>query len=162
MRSVEDLLCAWLRDVYSAERQMARSLGPFAQASASGVLRDALFRHRDQTLTQIDRLERVFEIIGRRSRGGCCGAISGVIDEIEDVIRRTGAGTIRDVGIIAAMKTAAQYEIARYGILVGWTERLGETEVSALLRLTLDEETAFQSLLDTIASSSVDRAAIAA
>lgn len=162
MRSVEDLLCAWLQDIYSAERQLARSLARFGEASACGVLRDALLRYRDQTLTQIDRLDRVFEIVGRRSRGGRCGAISGVIDETDAVIRRIGAGNVRDVGIIAAMKTAAQYEIARYSMLAGWAERLGEAEVAALLRLTLDEKMAFHALLDMIAASSVDRAALAA
>jgi ferritin-like metal-binding protein YciE len=162
MRNVEDLLCTWLQDIYSAERLLLRSLDGLSEASACGVLRDALVRHRDQTAGQIDRLDRVFEIIGRRSRGGHCGAISGVIDETGTVIRRIEAGHVRDVGIIAATKSATQYEIARYSLLAVWAERLGEAEVASLLRLTLDEKKAFHARLEKIAASSVDRAALAA
>ena len=162
MKKVEDLLCTWLQDIYSAERQLLQSLAGLSDASACGVLRDALVRHRDQTANQIDRLDRVFEIIGRRSRGGHCGAISGVIEETDAVIRRIEPGHVRDVGIIAAAKSATQYEIARYSLLAGWAERLGEEEVAALLRLTLDEKKAFHASLEKIAASTVDRAALAA
>jgi ferritin-like metal-binding protein YciE len=162
MRKVEDLLCTWLRDIYSAERQLLHSLARLSEASVSGVLRDALIHHRAQTANQIDRLDRVFELIGRRSRGGHCGAISGVIEETGAVIRRIEPGHVRDVGIIAAAKSATQYEISRYSLLAGWAERLGEGEVAALLRLTLDEKKSFYTSLEKIASSTVDRAALAA
>jgi len=162
MKSVEDLLCTWLQDIYSAERQMLRSLTAFESASACGVLRDAFARQREQIAAQIGRLDLIFEAIGRRSRGGHCGVISGVIDETDSVIRRIEAGHVRDVGIVAAAKSATQYEITRYGLLAGWAERLGEAEAAALLRTTLDEKKAFNASLEKISASTVDRAALAA
>jgi ferritin-like metal-binding protein YciE len=43
------------------------------------------------------------------------------------------------------------YEIARYGALVSWAERLGLEEVAALLDETLDEEKDTDSLLTELA-----------
>lgn len=162
MKSVEDLLYRWLQDIYSAERQLFRSLAGLSEASVCGVLRDALDRYREQTANQIDRLDRVFEMIGKRSRGGHCGVISGVIEETDAVIRRIEPGHVRDVGIVAAARSATQYEIARYGLLAVWAERLGEGEVAALLRQTVGEKKAFHASLERIAASTVDRAALAA
>lgn len=162
MKSVEDLFHVLLQDVYFAEKQLLRSLAAFADASADGALQHAFATHRIETRDQIGRLEQVFEAIGRRPRGRHCDAILGIVAEADEVIDRTAAGSVRDTGILAAMQAAAHYEIARYATLVAWAERLDEHQAAQLLRQSLDEKRAADTLLGRIAAVSVNQAARAA
>lgn len=48
--------------------------------------------------------------------------------------------TVRDAGMLAATQAVGHYEIARYGTLVAWADKLGMSDVAELLRTTLQEE----------------------
>ena len=70
MKSMEDLFHALLQDVYFAEKQLLKSFAVLAEGSGDPLLRNAFNVLRFDTHEQIGRLEQVFEMIGRRARGG--------------------------------------------------------------------------------------------
>ena len=162
MKSMEDLFHALLQDVYFAEKQLLKSFAVLAEGSGDPLLRNAFNVLRFDTHEQIGRLEQVFEMIGRRARGRHCDAILGIIAEAEDVIARTNLGSVRDAGILAAAQAAEHYQIARYGTLTAWAERLGEHQAARHFRKTMDEEKAADALFGQIAAVSVNHAAQAA
>jgi len=162
MKSMEDLFYALLQDVYFAEKQLLKSLAVLAAGSGDPLLRNAFNVLRFDTHEQIGRLEQVFEMIGRRARGRHCDAILGIVAEAEDVIARTTLGSVRDAGILAAAQAAEHYQIARYGTLMAWAERLGEHQAARHFRKTMDEEKAADALFGQIAAVSVNHAAQAA
>lgn len=162
MRSIEDLFHALLQDVYFAERQWLRSLDAAIAASVDAAVSRALNVHRLEIKERIGRLEQIFTMVGRRARGKHCDAILGILAELDDVIARTAAGSVRDAGILAAAQAAAHYEIARYTTLLAWAQRLDERQPARLLRQSLDEAKAANALLGRIAVASVNLAARAA
>ena len=66
-----------LKDIYYAEKQIYKSLPKMAKAANSDQFRAAFEKHHDETEGQIERLEKIFELIGqararqevRRDRG---------------------------------------------------------------------------------------------
>jgi ferritin-like metal-binding protein YciE len=66
-----------LKDTYYAEKQIYKSLSKMAKAADSGQLRAAFEKHHDETERQIDRLEQIFELLGKPARGKKCDAIEG-------------------------------------------------------------------------------------
>jgi ferritin-like metal-binding protein YciE len=159
MRSMKELFYALLQDVYFAEKQLVKMLPKLAKSSANVKLQEAFMNHRDETEEQVARLEKVFEVIGKKARGKTCDAILGIIADGQKVIDEVDDEALRDAGIIAAAQAAEHYEIARYGTLRAWAKRLGLDEAVALLSDTLAEEKHADKLLTSIAVSSVNESA---
>ena len=70
---------------------------------------------------QIERLQQVFEIIGKARRGKTCDAIEGIQaegDEIVEVYKGTHA---LYADLLAAAQAVEHYEITRYGTQNRWT-----------------------------------------
>ena len=55
-----------------------------AREAESPELKQAFQTHRDETEGQVERLNQVFEQLGRPARGKTCEAIVGIIDEAEE------------------------------------------------------------------------------
>lgn len=160
MKSLEDLYYALLQDVYFAEKQLAKTLTKLAKNSSDSQLEEAFTKHREETLGQIERLDQVFEELGKRARGKRCEAIMGIIEEGEEVIDEAEEDNIRDAGILAAAQAAEHYEIARYGTLIAWADQLGQRKAGKLLQQNLDQEKKADALLTKIAESRVNAAAM--
>ena len=85
-KDLKDLFHETLKDIYFAEKQILRALPKMAKAAQSDELRQAFETHRDETESQIERLDQVFEIIGKSPHGKTCEAIIGIIDEGKEVM----------------------------------------------------------------------------
>ena len=159
MSTLNDLFLHFLQDVYYAERQILKALPKMAKAAESPKLRQAFTQHREETQGQVDRLQQVFEHIGKRARGTTCEAIQGLIEEGEDVVNDFEQGAVRDAGLAACAQAVEHYEIARYGALVAWAKASGHNDAAQLLQQTLDEEKRTDRLLNEIANSEVNQQA---
>jgi len=163
MKSLDDLFLHFLKDIYYAERQIAKALPKMAKAAQSEQLKGAFTHHRDETQHQIERLQKVFEAIGKRAQGVTCEAINGLIEETEELLEEAKEpGPVRDAGLIACAQAVEHYEMARYGALIAWAHTKGHKEVIALLQETLDEEKKADTLLNQIANSEINNRAKAA
>ena len=159
MQTFQELFLHTLRDIYHGEKQLLRALPKMAKKAETPELKDALTAHRDETLGQVERLERVFELLDTRARGEPCHAIEGLIEEGKEVMEEVGDAEVRDAGIIAAAQAVEHYEIARYGTLVAWARQLGYEEAIPLLEETLAEEKKTDKLLTQLAYGGINQAA---
>jgi len=161
MKSMEDLFYGLLQDVYYAEKQILKALPKMAKKANSPELEKAFLQHRDETETQVERLEQAFEMIDKRAKGKTCPAIVGLVEEGEEVIKEAKDDDIRDAGILAAAQAVEHYEIARYGTLCAWAKQIGKPEIARLLHQSLEEEKKTDVLLTKLAEQQVNRAAAA-
>lgn len=148
-----------LRDIYYAERKILAALPRMARGAQDPKLKDAFQSHRDQTEGQIERLQRVFEIIEKAPRGKTCPAIDGILEEGAEILEEYKGSPALDAGLLAAAQAVEHYEITRYGTLMAWAERLGMKEAADLLSQTLDEESKTDSDLTKLAKTAVNAAA---
>lgn len=135
-----DLFEAGLKDIYWAEKAQVRALTNLLKNITSPELSQIVIAHQNETDIQIVRLEKVFEIIGKKVEAKKCEAMQGLIEESEGIIKETEIGVVRDAGIIAAMQKIEHYEIATYGTLRQFAWTLGYTNVADLLQVSLNEE----------------------
>lgn len=150
-KDLEDLFHDTLKDIYYAERQILKALPKMARGARSDRLRKAFETHHEQTQTHVERLQQVFDILGKPARGKTCPAIDGIIEEGEEVMSAFKDTPALDAGLIAAAQAVEHYEIARYGTLRQWAQQLGMSDAAGLLSQTLDEEAATDELLTEIA-----------
>ncbi len=146
-----------LKDIYYAEKHIAKTLPKMKKAATSIELKQAFEDHREMTLNQVARLEQVFELLGEKAKGKKCEAIEGITKEGEGIIEETETGTAtRDVGLIISAQKVEHYEIAAYGGLAQLASTLGLTEAGDLLHATLEEEKQTDLLLTGIAENNVN------
>jgi len=150
-KDLSELFLHTLKDVYFAEQAIAKALPKMAEGAENPDLVDAFTTHLEQTEGQIARLEQVFELMGEKAKGVPCEAIQGIIAEGDEVAQKFQGGPALDAGLIAAAQAVEHYEIARYGALVAWAEKLGLAEVADLLDETLLEEKDTDKLLTELA-----------
>jgi len=155
-KNLEELFVDTLKDIYFAEKKIVKALPKMARAAQTEALKSAFEEHRDQTEDHIDRLEQIFEILGRPARGKTCEAIKGLLDEGEEIIEEFKGQPALDAGLISSAQAVEHYEIARYGTLKRWANELGMKDVAELLSATLDEESQTDLDLTAIADASVN------
>ena len=137
---LRELFVDSLKDIYWAEKALTKSLPKMAKNATTEALVQAIEEHTEVTLQQVQRLERVFELLNEKAVAKKCEAMDGLIKEGQEIMESTEQGPVRDAGIIAASQKIEHYEIATYGTLVAFAKTLGEEEAAGILAETLAEE----------------------
>jgi ferritin-like metal-binding protein YciE len=129
------------------------------RAAQSEDLKAAFDKHKQETEGQIERLQQVFELIGKRAQGKTCDAIEGILAEGEEIMDEYKDTAALDAGLISSAQAVEHYEITRYGTLKRWATELGMADAAKLLDATLQEESRTDGDLTKLADASVnDRA----
>lgn len=156
MDTLEKLFETTLRDIYYAEKAILKNLPKMAKKASSQRLASAFDEHIAQTEGQVDRLEKIFGMIGKSPRGKKCAAIEGLAEEASEIMDEAKDDTVRDAGLLAAAQAVEHYEISRYGTLAAWADKLGMSKAGALLRETLQEEKDTDANLSKLAESEIN------
>jgi len=154
--SLENLFVHELKDLLSAEKQLVKALPKMAKGAASEALKEAIEDHLEQTKTHVERLETIFENLGKAARAEHCKAMEGLIEEGSDLLEEEGEPMVKDAALIGAAQRVEHYEISAYGTARTIAELLGNREAVTLLQQTLDEEKETDEKLTELAMSEVN------
>lgn len=154
--NLDKLLEKQLQDLYSAETQLISALPKMAEAAASSTLKNAFRSHLAETRQHKTRLERAFRMLGKKAKDEKCDAMKGLIAEGEEVMSAGGDDDVKDAALIAAAQRVEHYEIAGYGCVRAFAQRLNRSDVAKLLEQTLKEEGAADKKLTQIAEKSIN------
>ena len=158
-KTLDDLFLDTLKDIYYAEKQILKTLPKMAKASTSPELQAGFEQHAAETEVQIERLEQIFELLGKPARAKTCDAILGIIEEGKSIMDEYKGTVALDAGLVSAAQAVEHYEMARYGTLKTWATQLGMTDAVALLDATLQEEIATDKKLSQVAKANVNQKA---
>jgi ferritin-like metal-binding protein YciE len=161
-KTLEDLFHETLKDIYYAERKILTALPKMARGAQSSELQAAFEKHAEETQMQVERLQQIFELIGKAARGKTCPAIDGILEEGEEALQAFANSPALDASLVAAAQAVEHYEIARYGTLLRWAQVMGLNDAAKLLEQTLQEESMTDEALTQLADGSVNQAALEA
>jgi ferritin-like metal-binding protein YciE len=151
-----------LQDMYWAEKNLAKALPKLQKGATSEDLAAAIEKHTVETTEHASLLEQVFEALGEKAKAKKCEAMEGLIEEANTILKDTEKDTsVRDAGIIMAAQKVEHYEIASYGSLRTLANRMGHTEVAAILEQILENEKETDVALTALAESYVNEQAAA-
>src|SRR3954469_17066410 len=95
IETMEDLFLHQLEDLYYAENQIIKSLPKMIDLATNRDLFTGLRLHLEETEKQVERLNKVFEKLGKEPRVTDCPAIDGLIKEANAT-----AGDIADKNVL--------------------------------------------------------------
>jgi ferritin-like metal-binding protein YciE len=154
--SLEELYVDELKDLYNAENQILKALPKMAKAASDPQLKRAFQEHEQQSRGHVERLEQIFEDLGQSPKGKKCVGMEGIIEEGDELIKEKPDPDILDAGLISKAQHVEHYEIAGYGTVRTWAEKLGHDRHVDLLQETLDEEAETDRKLTELAESSIN------
>lgn len=138
--TLEELFEHELEDIYYAEHELLDVLDELANESQRTEITDALEEHRRVTEGHIDRVERVFNMIGEPPEEEKCEGIQGLVREHESFLQKDPSAEMLDLYNLTAAQKTEHYEIAAYGNLALLADRLGMEDAADLLHDNLEEE----------------------
>ena len=160
-KDLNELFSDTLKDIYYAEKQILKALPKMAKAANSDKLRAAFKKHHDETEVHVERLDEIFDLLGKAARGKRCDAIQGILDEGKEIMEEYADTPALDAGLLSAAQAVEHYEISRYGTLKAWAQKLNMPEAIKLLDQTLAEEKKTDETLTKIAETAVNYQAAA-
>jgi ferritin-like metal-binding protein YciE len=151
IKTMEDMFVHGLQDIYYAEQQITKALPKMIEKATNRDLAAGLKSHLEETNSQIERLQKVFQKLGKEPKAADCPAIDGLIKEADAITGEIDDKAVLDAAIVASAQAVEHYEIARYGTLIAWAEELGHDDVVRFLTTNLNEEKAANTKLNTVA-----------
>lgn len=159
METMEELFEETLKDVYFAEKAILKALPKMAKKTKAPELKEAFEEHLEQTKGQVERLDQVFQILGKKSSGKECPALKGLVEETEELMSDAKSPKVLDAGLIGCAQAVEHYEIARYGTLKAWADEMDMQDIVELLDATLEEEKQTDEKLTQLATNGLNREA---
>ena len=161
MSQLKELLVEELQDLLHAEGQLTKALPKMADAAHNPKLKEAFEKHLVQTENQIERLNKVFSLLGEKAQAKPCKAMMGLVAEGEETIQegKDKEDLAADLALITAAQKVEHYEISGYGNLRSLARQIGQIEVANLLTHTLGEEESADFLLTQITQPIIQQAA---
>ena len=151
LTSPRELLVEELKDLYSAESQLLKTLPRITKTTNSEELKSAFEAHLKETKVHAERLDAIMEELGESPRGKKCKAMEGLVEEGKEMMEEDGEPAVLDLGLIGAAQKVEHYEIAGYGCARTLAELVGETKIAKTLQQTLNEEGDADKLLTEVA-----------
>ncbi len=158
---LHQLLVDQLRDILWAEKELVKALPKMAKAAKDAKLSEAFTKHLAETKNHVVRLGKVFVAVGHVARAKKCPAMEGLLKEADELAEDYADSSALDAALITAAQKVEHYEIATYGTMRAFAQRLGYTEAVQLLTETLEEEGKADHALTEIALGGVNEMAVA-
>jgi ferritin-like metal-binding protein YciE len=130
---IENLLAFELRDLYSAEIQVIKSLPKMAEIAVSDDLNATLDHHLKQSINHARRLKEICNDLNIKPKGRKCVGMQGILAKLSE-----------------------HYEIAAYGTARAHARQLGFVKVADVLGKTLEEEKHSEHRLTVLAENKVN------
>ncbi len=160
--SFKDMYVAELQELFSMESQLAEALLRMIDAAGNASLKQALTRHREETLEQRQRLERLLAKHQARAGEHTDQAMQALIRETEKMMGMLEGADLRAAGLIASAQKLEHYEIAAYGTAAALAGQLDLRDEQRMLHDSLVEEKNADATLTTLAKREINPSAVAA
>ena len=104
-----------LQDIYYAEQQILKSLPKMIDKATNRDLVAGVKNHLEETNKQVERLQKVFEKLGKEPSGTPCRPIDGIIKKSDETAGEIEDKAVLDAAIVANAQAVEHYECAATG-----------------------------------------------
>lgn len=156
IENFKDLYLCELSEASSFEDILRKGLPELAGKASSDRLREAITSHKSRAESQESKLDKLIEKHGHKRGEHTDQSMQKLIAEAHRMAGMVTEGALRDAAIIASIQRLKHYEIAVYGTLATYADRLGLDEDREILESILEHEKEFDQTLTEIAEETVN------
>lgn len=133
MRAPQDLLTEELKSIYSAEKNLSRTLPKLAKSVSADSIRALIDRRREEGARIIEQLDQIFEELEARPGRKRNPVAEGLIEEATALGDEIDDPAMRDAAMIGALQKLENYCIAAWGTAAAFAKALNNPEAAATL-----------------------------
>src|SRR5881394_3212186 len=108
--SLQELLIHDMRDLFNAENQLLKALPKMAKKASNPDLKGAFQTHLRETEGHVNRLQQIFDKLGKKPTGKKCAAMEGLIEEGKEAMGEDMEEDVMDAALISAAQKVEHYE----------------------------------------------------
>lgn len=158
LKSPQDLLTQEIKEIHSAERQLARAVPKLSRASSSEKLREMLQLRKEQGSNLIEALDEALEEMEVSKARVKNVAMEGLIEDATQHIDEIDDEKMLDAALLAAVQKVEHYCIAAWGTARSMGELFGQQKVVEAMEKALEEGKRFDEEMTSLAESEVNQA----
>lgn len=155
-RSAEDILTTELKEIYSAERQLTRSIPKLVKRVQHPRLKEMLDTRRQQGETLIEDLDEALEEMEVTKARPKNVAAEGLLEDINQHLEEIQDDRLLEPVLIAGLQKVEHYCIAAWGTARSMGKLLGEDRVIYSMDRALDEGKQLDEELTRLAEDEVN------
>ena len=155
-----DLLIVELKNLYAIENTELTEMTNFIFKIENDPLKEILQAHNDQTKRQIIRLGKSLSLFGEIPSSLESKFIQTYFKETKRIILNTTELSVIKAKIILFYQTLSHIEIASYGTLLAYSQKIKMVELSNLLKTSLEEVKTFDLKLSMLAELKINEDAL--
>ncbi|UPM45105.1 YciE/YciF ferroxidase family protein [Halocatena salina] len=141
INNLEDMFVRELEQMYYIETKLVDVLGDLVEDANNDKLTSGFSEHREETRTHVERIERVFDVIGREPAKEQSHVLDALVQEHETFVTESDDEQLHDLYDMQAGMKTERIEITAYQGLLTLAGKLDyPDEVTDLLEDSLSEE----------------------
>jgi ferritin-like metal-binding protein YciE len=140
VNSIKSLYTFQVRYLLSTLNQVPKCLEELIDAASDQHLKDAFRSQLMEGGLQRERVEQILLELTSKVVGKRCAVTAALIASVQEIVRETDRGSVRDAWLAASAHRIAEFQIASYKAALQWALVLGYTYQASLLEATLAEE----------------------
>jgi len=162
--TLQELYIDELKDLWSANHQMAKALKKIAKEATDSKLKDMLEDSQDGISKHIELLKSLLEDQDEKLKKEHCKGMEGLVDEAikHTIDEAPKSGPVLDAAIIAQYQRMTHYGITGFGTVAAFAKALKLDEHATKLEAAVKEMHRGDDLMSRLAESAVNVEASAA
>ncbi len=144
------------------EEQIGKASPKMAEAASNPELKELFSKTQTKSKEYGQRIEQVFEKVGRPVQRNENNIAKAMIHEVEEMIQNIDAGPVRDAALIVAANQQQAYRVSSYGSLSAYAKLIGKEDAVKVLDENVEDSKQGDEKFTAIAENSVNQQAKAA
>ena len=159
MQGVQDLMVTGLTYVLDFEDKIAKAAPTMAEAASDPDLKELFQKTATKGKEYGQKVEQVFGKVGKEVQRNDNHIAQAMITEVQEMIKNTQQGPVRDAALIVAANQQQLYRVASYGSLETYAKVIGKQDAASGLNENLEDSKGGDKKFTELAESKINQQA---
>lgn len=159
IQSVQQLLTIAMTYVLDFEEKLAQAAPTMADAASDPDLKELFSKTATKSKEYATTVEQAFQQLGEQVRREDNHIANAMVREVEEMIKNTDSGPIRDAALIVAANQQQMFRVASYGSLEGYAKVIGKLDAVKGISKSLEESKNGDAKFTELAESKINKQA---
>ncbi len=139
IQSVQQLMTTAMTYVLDMEEKLAQAAPTMADAVSDPELKELFSKTATKSKEYAGKVEQAFGALGEKVQRNDNHITDAMIKEVQEMIKNTDAGPVRDAALIVAANQQQLFRVASYGSLESYAKTLGKQDAVKGLTESLED-----------------------
>ena len=159
IQSVQQLTTTALTYILDMEDKIGSLAPTMADASSNPELKELFSKTATKSKEYATKVEEAFQKLGEQVQRNDNHIVQAMITEVQEMIKNTDAGPVRDAALIVAANQQQLFRVASYGSVESYAKIIGKQDAAKGLTENLEDSKSGDKKFTEIAENSVNKEA---